>query len=192
MSTLVLLTLGMSLTRLQPAAEPSRVPVVITTELGDIEVELDRQRAPATVANFLRYVDARKYDNARFHRTVTATNQPKNRVKIAVIQAGVAPGTEEFPPIPLERTNVTKLRHLDGTLSMARDGPDTATGDFFICLGKQPELDFGGQRNPDGQGFAAFGRVTKGMDVVKKIHASPATDQALTPPIAIKHIRRRP
>jgi peptidyl-prolyl cis-trans isomerase A (cyclophilin A) len=75
---------------------------------------------------------------------------------------------------------------------MARDGPDTATGDFFICIGDQPELDFGGKRNPDGQGFAAFGRVVKGMDVVKKIQAAPAQEQKLTPPVKIKTIRRKP
>ena len=72
---------------------------------------------------------------------------------------------------------------------MARDGADTATSDFFICIGDQPELDFGGKRNPDGQGFAAFGRVTKGMDIVRKIQTQPAKDQTLTPPIAIKTIK---
>ena len=75
---------------------------------------------------------------------------------------------------------------------MARDGPDTATGDFFVCVGDQPELDFGGKRNPDGQGFAAFGRVVKGMDVVKKIQAAPAEGQALKPAVAITAARRLP
>ncbi len=97
---------------------------------------------------------------------------------------------DELAAIKLERTRETKLRHIDGTLSMARDGPDTATGDFFICIGDQPELDFGGQRNPDGQGFAAFGRVIQGMDVVKKIQGSPATEQKLTPPVAIRSVRQ--
>src|SRR5207302_2793853 len=94
--------------------------------------------------------------------------------------------------IKLERTRDTGLKHQNGTLSMARDGPDTATGDFFVCIGVQPELDFGGKRNPDGQGFAAFGQVVKGMDVVKKIQAVPAKDQTLTPPIKILKITRMP
>ncbi len=108
------------------------------------------------------------------------------------MQAGRAPFSRrpELPPIPLERTSVTGLTHADGALSMARDGPDTATSDFFLCVGPQPELDFGGRRNPDGQGFAAFGRVVAGMDVVRKIHAAPADGQALSPPVAILSARR--
>ena len=93
-------------------------------------------------------------------------------------------------PIPLERTSVTGIRHLDGTVSMARNGPDTATRDFFICIGPQPELDFGGKRNPDGQGFAAFGQVVTGMEVVRKIQSAPAEKQALTPPVSILRIER--
>ena len=73
---------------------------------------------------------------------------------------------------------------------MARDGPDTATSDFFICVTDQPSLDFGGQRNPDGQGFAAFGRVLKGMNVVRRIQLSRAHGQRLAPPVRIVSIRR--
>jgi peptidyl-prolyl cis-trans isomerase A (cyclophilin A) len=101
-----------------------------------------------------------------------------------------AKAKKEFPPIKLERTRDTKLAHKNGTISMARDGPDTATSDFFICIGDQPELDFGGKRNPDGQGFAAFGKVIKGMEVVKKIQAAPSKDQSLQPPIKIGRLRR--
>ncbi len=167
--------------------------VVIQTEKGDIEVKLEAAKAPITVANFLRYVDAKAYDGGRFHRTVTPNNQPDNKVKIEVIQAGVGPGhaEDEFRPIKLERTRDTRLSHKDGTISMARDGPDTATSDFFICIGDQPELDFGGKRNPDGQGFAAFGRVVKGMDVVKKIQEAKADGQTLKPPIKILKITRK-
>ncbi|HUR36217.1 MAG TPA: peptidylprolyl isomerase, partial [Terriglobales bacterium] len=93
-------------------------------------------------------------------------------------------------PIALERTTATGLKHVDGAISMARDGPDTATSDFFLCVGPQPELDFGGKRNPDGQGFAAFGRVTKGMDVVRKIQAAPSKGQKLIPPVRIIKIER--
>ena len=115
-------------------------------------------------------------------------------MKIEVIQGGTNPGLERsgWPPVPLERTNVTGLKHLDGTLSMARAGPETATSDFFICIGPQPELDFAGKRNADGQGFAAFGQVTKGMEVVRLIQRSYADGQNLTPPVTITRIARRP
>lgn len=178
-----------------PADEkPASIRVVMRTEKGDIEVELDAAKAPNTVANFLKYVDAKYYDGGRFHRSVTATNQPNNKVKIEVIQAGVNPEKQkdEFPPIKLERTRDTGRKHADGTISMAREGPDTATSDFFICIGDQPQLDFGGKRNPDGQGFAAFGRVVKGMDVVKKIQSANADLQTLKPPIKILKIDRKP
>jgi peptidyl-prolyl cis-trans isomerase A (cyclophilin A) len=173
---------------------PKPVHVLIRTGKGDIEVELDAARAPATVANFLRYVDGGFYNGGRFHRTVTPANQPDNKVKIEVIQAGIDPAKQkdEFPPIKLERTRDTGLKHRDGTISMARDGPDTATSDFFLCIGDQPELDFGSRRNPDGQGFAAFGRVVKGMDVVRRIQAAPADGQTLKPPIRISSIQRLP
>ena len=109
-----------------------------------------------------------------------------------MIQAGTNPdkAKDDFAPIKLERTKDTGLLHKNGVISMARDGPDTATSDFFICVGDQPELDFGGKRNPDGQGFAAFGIVTKGMDVVKKIQHAKADKQTLTPAITIKKIER--
>ncbi len=175
------------------AQDAKPVRVLLRTGHGDIELELS-PKAPKTAANFLRYVDAGLYDGGVFHRTVTPTNQPDNKVKIEVIQAGVNPAKakDEFPPIKLERTKDTGLSHTDGAVSMARDGPDTATGDFFVCVGAQPELDFGGKRNPDGQGFAAFGRVVKGMDVVRKIQTSPADGQMLKPPVRITAARRLP
>src|SRR5262245_37379450 len=176
------------------SADEKPVRVRIETDLGDIEVELDAKSAPNTVANFLKYVNGKFYDGGRFHRTVTPDNQPDNKVKIEVVQAGINPDKtkDEFPAIKLERTRDTRLIHKDGTISMARDGPDTATSDFFICIGDQPELDFGGKRNPDGQGFAAFGRVVKGMDVVKKIQQSPADGQTLKPAVTITKIARVP
>jgi peptidyl-prolyl cis-trans isomerase A (cyclophilin A) len=169
------------------SADSKPVRVLIQTQLGDIELELDAVHAPITTANFLKYVDAHLYDGGEFHRTVTVDNQPNNQVKIQVIQGGIPVSREKdsFAPITLERTSKTGLKHKDGTISMARDEPDTATSDFFMCVGDQPELDFGGKRNPDGQGFAAFGRVVRGMDVVRKIQASPAVEQRLTPPIKI-------
>lgn len=176
-----------------PAPSAQRLPrVLIETTIGPIEIEVDSVRAPVSAANFLRYVDAGVYDGGRFHRTVTPANQPNDSVRIEVIQGGGNPerGADRRPPIPLERTTVTGLTHRDGTLSMARGGPDTALWDFFICIGDQPSLDFGGARNRDGQGFAAFGRVVSGMDVVRRIQAAPATRQALAPPIAITRMRR--
>ena len=176
--------------RPSPLTEKPRVQIL--TDLGEIEVELYLQQAPITVTNFLRYVLEGFYRDGEFFRTVTSSNQPGDRVQIQVIQARAAPARqgELFPPIPLERTRDTGLRHLDGTLTMARDGPDTAQESFAICVGDQPELDYGGRRNPDGQGFAAFGKVIRGMDIVRKIHASPAQGQQLTPPVKIQNTFR--
>ena len=165
--------------------------VVIRTAVGSMEVEVDTVRAPVTGRNFLRYVDQGFYRGGRFHRTVRLDNQPDERVKIEVIQGGPdSLRVKDFPPIKLERTTASGLSHRDGTISMARDGPDTATSDFFICIGDQPDLDFGGKRNPDGQGFAAFGRVVRGMEVVRQIQTARAQGQRLTPPIEIVDITR--
>jgi cyclophilin family peptidyl-prolyl cis-trans isomerase len=179
--------------RWRQAPLTDRPRVLIQTTMGDIEVELDAKNAPITTVNFLRYVLEGFYSDGVFFRTVTASNQPDDPVKIAVIQAQADPtrDDEAFAPISIERTRDTGLRHVDGTISMARNGPDTATHHFFICIGDQPELDFGGRRNPDGQGFAAFGRVIRGMDVVRKIHESPADGQKLTPPVRIQRAVRR-
>ena len=182
---------GLSL--VAPPLRAAPTLVLLRTGLGEIEVEIDSSRAPITGANFLRYVDGGFYDGGRFHRTVRLDNQPGKNVLIEVVQAGASPTPARpgFEPILLERTKDTGLRHRDGTISMARDGPDTATSDFFICIGDQPELDFGGKRNPDGQGFAAFGHVQSRMDVVRKIQGQPADGQSLTPPVPILSARRR-
>ena len=190
-------TCSLILALLALATVATAAPLVrIQTTLGVIEAELYADKAPATVANFLKYVDAGRYSGGQFHRTVTLhpDNQPNNTVKIEVIQGGVNPdfAEKDWPALTLERTRDTGLRHLDGTLSMAHAGPDTATSDFFICIGTQPELDFGGKRNSDGQGFAAFGRVTQGLEIVKKIQSAPADGQKLTPPVRILKIERLP
>lgn len=189
----VLSMLALSLPQVSRAQAPVRV--LVQTELGDIVLEVDTARAPNTAANFLKYVDGKFYDGGTFHRTVKMDNQPDSPVKIEVIQAGVNPDLAKsgFPSIPIERTNVTGLKHLDGAISMARGTPDSATSGWFICINDQPSLDFGGRRNPDGQGFAAFGRVVKGMDVVRKIQQAPNSDaQRLTPPITITKVARIP
>lgn len=168
------------------------VTVRLVTALGEIDIDVDTQRAPVTAANFLRYVDAGRYDGGRFHRAVRPDTETRRDVPIEVVQAGVAAdhADDDFPAIPLERTSVTGVRHLDGTISMARDSADSATSDFFICLGPQPTLDFAGARNPDGQGFAAFGRVVRGLEVVRRIQSAPAEGQSLAPPIAILSAKR--
>lgn len=174
--------------------------VRVQTELGDIVIEVDTTRAPVTAANFLRYVDAGHFDGGVFHRTVKMDNQPESTIKIEVIQAGVNPdrAKDGFGPIKLERTNVTGITHKDAVVSMARGAPDSATSGWFVCINDQPSLDFGGMRNPDGQGFGAFGRVVSGMDVVRKIQMAPSSTnrttnaeaQRLTPPIKIVKVAR--
>jgi peptidyl-prolyl cis-trans isomerase A (cyclophilin A) len=184
------------------STQSKTVRVRVQTELGDIVIEVDPVNAPGTTANFLKYVDGGHYDGGLFHRTVKMDNQPESAVKIEVIQAGVNPdrAKEGFPAIPLERTNVTGILHKDAVVSMARGTPDSATSGWFICINDQPSHDFGGNRNPDGQGFGAFGRVVDGMDVVRKIQASPSATtrttnteaQRLTPPIKIVKMARMP
>ncbi|HOF20461.1 MAG TPA: peptidylprolyl isomerase [Bacteroidales bacterium] len=166
--------------------------IVIRTELGDIHVSIDLRKAPVTSANFLKYVDAHLYDSACFYRLVQPGNQPADSVRIEVIQGGRYKRAAErgFPPIAHETTVTTGILHRDGTVSMARSQPGTATSEFFICVGDQPELDFGGKRNPDGQGFAAFGEVTSGMDVVRKIHSIDIQGQYLEKPVIITEIIR--
>jgi peptidyl-prolyl cis-trans isomerase A (cyclophilin A) len=164
---------------------------LIQTSLGTITVELYPDKAPVTVANFLKYVDAHLYDSSTFFRAVRLDNQPNNPVKIEVIQGGNVDSLKQFPPIPMETTEQTKLLHLDGTISMARSTPASATCSFFICINDQPSLDFGGKRNPDGQGFAAFGKVISGMDIVRKIQQLyPKQEQYFKPPVTIITISR--
>jgi peptidyl-prolyl cis-trans isomerase A (cyclophilin A) len=173
--------------------DSSRSAIIeILTDLGPIILEIDTLRAPVTAANFLRYVEAGLYDGGSFFRTVHAQNQPTDSIRIEVIQGRIDGDRrdEALDAIPLERTSETGMKHLNGTISMARSGPDTATGSFFICIGDQPSLDFGGMRNPDGQGFAAFGRVISGMTTVLAIQKQPADGQSLKSPVEINSARR--
>jgi cyclophilin family peptidyl-prolyl cis-trans isomerase len=176
--------------RVEPLTAKPRV--LFQTELGDFEVELYAEAAPKSVANFVRYVHEGYYSDGEFYRTVTPDNQPDNNVKIEVVQSRASPerADELFPPILLERTSVTGLTHLNGSVTMAREGPDTAQDEFAICIGDQPELDFGGARNPDGQGFAVVGRVVEGMDVIREIQAQPANGQSVIEPIRIQRAVR--
>jgi peptidyl-prolyl cis-trans isomerase A (cyclophilin A) len=179
------------------AAQPGLITVVIETSAGVIEVTVDPVHAPVTAANFLKYVDAGMYNGGRFHRAVRRDNQARQDVMIEVIQGGrdpaMAKSTRGFGPIPLERTSVTTLTHVDGAISMARGNTaDSGSSDFFLCVGPQPALDFGGARAADGQGFAAFGRVTAGMDVVRRIQAGQTNDrEQLVTPITIVRVYRK-
>lgn len=162
----------------------------IETAIGQIQVELYPQKAPITVANFLKYVDAGLYEQSSFFRACTPENEAEREVQIEVIQGGDMPAEKEMAPIEIETTQQTGILHKDGTLSMARDQPNSATCSFFICIGDQPALDFNGARNPDGFGFAAFGQVIKGMDIVREIQKQNAVDQYFTQPVSIINITR--
>jgi peptidyl-prolyl cis-trans isomerase A (cyclophilin A) len=173
------------------------VRVLLMTALGVIYVAADVARAPISAGDFLRYVDRGLFDGGAFYRTVRPDNDI-NPVKISVLQGGVTDEKKFLPAIAHEPTNRTGLRHRDGTISIGRGKPGTGSaGAFFICIGDQPELDFGGRRNPDGQGFAAFGQVVRGMDVVRAIWKSKTAAsggglgaQRLRPPIEIVSARR--
>jgi peptidyl-prolyl cis-trans isomerase A (cyclophilin A) len=161
--------------------------MIIDTELGAITIELYTGKAPITTNNFIRYVKENRLEGATFYRTVTMENQPENKIKIKVIQGGLFDDfhPQTLPPVEHETTEQTGIMHKDGVISLARNEPGTATCEFFICIGDQPSLDYGGQRNQDGQGFAAFGKVISGMDVVHQIHKASADGQWLEPRISI-------
>ncbi len=168
--------------------------VVIETKLGDIEVELYPDQAPKTVAAFLSYIDSGLYKGCSFYRVLNDENQPSNAPKSELIQGGIWKSNNKkaisLAGIPHEPTSQTHLQHKNGTISLARTTPGTATSEFFICVGDQPGFDYGGDNNPDKQGYAAFGKVVKGMNIVKQIYNRPEDDQAFTPPVDIFNIVR--
>ncbi len=178
--------------------QPQSVRVAMVTSLGNIELELYPAEAPVTAGNFLRLVDGGHLRGATFYRVVSPANDNGSPV-ISVIQGGIAGTAGPFPPVEHETTTDTGLLHLDGSISMARSDIGTATTEFFICVGDQPALDYGGTRAGDGQGFAVFGRVVAGMDVVRAIHATPADapteleyfrGQLLQEPVEIESLTR--
>ena len=191
-TTAAAVLIGVSLTACATTGARLDAPrVVIETDAGRMVVELDLARAPLSTCNFLSYVTDGDYDGGRFFRTVVSATDD-NPHPIDVIQAATPRGDDDHlrPPIPLERTRETGLRHVAGTISMARDGPDTATSSFFIVTQDTSALDFGGGRNPDGQGFAAFGRLVEGLDVARRIQMMPANgEERLTPPVTIRSTR---
>ncbi len=181
LSTLLLLIFGCT---------PKLPKVRIETSVGNIVVEIDTINAPVTATNFLNHVKDGTYKNAVFYRVVRMDNQPNDSVKIEVIQGGLLNDKEidKIKPIRHETTKVTGLKHLNGTISMARLKPGSASTEFFICINNQPKLDFGGTRNADGQGFAAFGKVVNGMDIVRKIQLEKDKNQMLIHPVKILNI----
>ena len=178
---------------------PAAVRVELVVAGGTIAIDVDLARAPVSAADFLRYIDARRYDGGVFTRVVRPGND-HGIVPISVVQGGARPGSGSFGTIAHESTQMTGLRHLDGTVSLPRDKVGSASGaEFFVCIGAQPALDFGGGRNADGQGFAAFGRIAGGMDLVRAIWhmdaGGPSPDaytagQMLAPPVQIASARR--
>ena len=168
--------------------------IKIKTNFGDIIVELYPEKAPETVAAFLSYVDSGYYTNSSFYRVLKEEDQPSNAFKSQLIQGGIWQSQNKkqlsLPGIPHETTKQTGILHKNGAISLARTKPGTANTEFFICIGDQPAYDYGGAANPDGQGFAAFGKVIKGMDVVKQIHEQPDNQTNFTPPLGISNIVR--
>jgi peptidyl-prolyl cis-trans isomerase A (cyclophilin A) len=169
--------------------------IEIRTAAGDIEVELYPDKAPLTAGAFLSYIDSGFYKNSSFYRVLNDDNQSSAADRSQLIQAGIWRSNQHkaasLPGIPHETTKQTHILHKDGVISLARTAPGTATTEFFICVGAQPGFDYGGENNPDGQGYAAFGKVVKGMDIVRTIYARPENNQSFDPPVVIYNIVRR-
>ena len=191
---LLALTAGM-LWSCHAASDPDKPHVIIRTSAGDIEVELYLRQAPKTAGAFLSYVDSGFYKNSSFYRVLNADNQVMGAAESRLIQGGIWKTDHKravsIPGVPHETTKETHLLHLNGTISLARDKPGTGTTEFFICVGDQPGFDYGGENNPDGQGYAAFGKVVGGMDIVRAIYDRPENNQSFTPPVPIYSISRK-
>jgi peptidyl-prolyl cis-trans isomerase A (cyclophilin A) len=179
------------------AQTPGEKPkVIVQTDHGAIVLALDLDKAPITVGNFLRYVDTGRFDGSSFYRASRSGGSGTT----GLIEGGLQNDPDRLlPPIAHESTLLTGLRHQDGTVSMARYAPGTATADFFVCVGPAPYLDADANAPGDNAGFAAFGSVTQGMDVVRAILAMPTNGvarnpvmqgQILDPPVAILSMRR--
>lgn len=166
--------------------------VLMSTEVGDIIFVIYLDKAPISAGNFLKYVDEKRFISSSFYRAVTLENQPNDDVKIEVIQGGIGfvESDLRLDPIAHETTEMTGLKHLDGSISMARSEPGSASSEFFVCIGDQPELDFGGRRNLDGQGFAVFGQLLSGQEIIGKIHSSINKEQMIVQPVKIFSIKR--
>lgn len=182
----------------QPAEKPApkTLPVSLVTTAGTITIALEVERAPVTAANFLRYVDQKRLDGTSFYRAFTYPSDPGT----GLIQGGTRNDPKRtLKPIAHEPTSRTGLVHDNGAISMARGAPGSADGDFFIILGEMPGLDADPKASGDNQGYAVFGHVVEGMDVVRAIAAMPRDPNAgegamkgqmLQPPVKILSARR--
>jgi peptidyl-prolyl cis-trans isomerase A (cyclophilin A) len=194
---LVILALGLAglIAGCHSAGNNGTPHVIIRTEAGDIEIEVYPKQAPKTAGAFLSYIDSGFYKNGSFYRVLNDDNQVTGAGASRLIQGGIWKTNHAkavgVPGVPHEPTSVTHILHTDGTVSLARSEPGSGTTEFFICVGDQPGFDFGGENNPDGQGYAAFGRVVKGMDVVRTIYARPENNQSFTPSVHINTIVRK-
>lgn len=174
---------------LNAACGPSSPRVELRTQFGSIVIEVDTVRAPRTAANFLRYVDEGRYASASFYR-VRREEAELMQDPTAIVQGGLWHGdtTKFLPPVPLESTRETGLRHTDGVVSLARFGVDSGRGEFFVVIGDQAHLDY---RDAERPGFAAFGRVVEGLDLVRQISRLPASEEILARPIPFTAARVR-
>ncbi|MFZ1805762.1 MAG: peptidylprolyl isomerase [Cyclobacteriaceae bacterium] len=164
---------------------------VIETEIGDIVFKTYPKKSPIAVKNFEKYEQKGDFEGASFYRVVRMDNQPNDSIRIEVIQGNFTASENSEGPIPHVTNDKTGIKHKDGAVSMARGKPGTASVAFFICINDQPDLDFGGKRNPDGQGFDAFGMVVSGMDIVRKIQSGETEQQTLKSPINITRIYKK-
>jgi peptidyl-prolyl cis-trans isomerase A (cyclophilin A) len=173
------------------SCEKENPKVEIITYKGTIVVELDLENAPITAGNFLELVKQGVFDGGSFYRSVRNSSTQEQPIRISIVQGGIAhkPNAPGVDPIPHETTEDTGIKHKYLTVSMARAEPGTASSEFFICMADEPELDFGGKRNPDGQGFAAFGQVVAGEDIVHKVWGSPAMGEKIDPVVMIHRIK---
>lgn len=180
--------LGIVLSAVLAGCGPRNPRVDVVTPFGIIRVEVDSARAPRTAANFLRYVDEGRYAAASFYR-VRGSEAELMQPRDAIVQGGLYMDddtTRLLPPIGLESTRQTGLRHGEGTVSMARFDENSARAEFFIVLGEQPHLDY---RDAQRQGYAAFGRVVDGMELVEQISKLPVTEERLARPIPFRVVR---
>lgn len=167
--------------------------ILITTNFGNVEAELFPDKAPKTVAAFLTYIDSGFYKNSSFYRVLFVESMASD-LNTGIIQGGIWQSNNKkavaLAGIPHEPPKQTGLTHTSGTLSLARSLPGTANSEFFICVGNQTGYDSSKNYNPDGLGFAAFGKVVSGMDIVRKIHGQAANGQSFIRPITILNIER--
>lgn len=183
----------MMLVACSPKPTDKHPHVIVETGFGEIEIALYTDKAPQTAKAFLQFVENGVYKRSSFYRVLSMDNQPMGTNAAELIQGGVyaTNKTDSFSTIPHETTQATGLSHTHGTVSLARESPGTGSTEFFICIGDQKGFDFGGENNADGQGYAAFGRVVSGMDVVQKIYRQNENGQFFSPPVPIIDIKKK-